>query len=311
MISMAAKWIPKRLIDISLINIAAHSGQLLVDTCEQEYRQRISTAVDKLEESGRRLVMLTGPSSSGKTTTAHKLAEELQRRGKVAKVISLDDFFLDPENYPRLPDGSKDYENVTALDIPLVNHCLAQVVNEGKTELPQFDFLTERRRPETSPLEIGDGVLLVEGIHAHNPCLTQQLPQDKVFKVYAGMREEYSHLGQRVLPTRDVRLARRMVRDHKYRGHAPAKTLSMWPGVCAGEDKYIKIFKPQADWILDTSFTYEIECLAPQVHQLAQQFCDGSQQMEVLARLDKWFSLCNMPLYDLMPQDSMLREFLG
>lgn len=308
---MAAKWIPKRLIDISLINIAAQSGQLLVDTCEQEYRQRIATAVDKLEETGRRLVMLTGPSSSGKTTTTHKLAEELQRRGKVAKVISLDDFYLDPENYPRLPDGSKDYENVTALDIPLINTCLSEVVATGKTMLPQFDFLTERRRPEPKSLDIGDGVLLVEGIHAHNPRLTQQLPQNMVFKIYAGMREEYSHLGQRVLPTRDVRLARRMVRDHKFRGHNPTKTLSMWPGVREGEDKYIRIFKPQADWILDTSFTYEIEVLAPQVHQLAQEFCDGTPATEVLARLDKWFSMCTVPLDGLMPQDSMLREFLG
>lgn len=311
--SMSAKWIPKRLIDISLINIAsqARDGQLLVDTCEEEYRQRISMAVDALQKTGRRLVMLTGPSSSGKTTTTHKLAEELRRRGTVAKVISLDDFYRDPENYPRLPDGSKDYENVTALDIPLINACLSEVVNTGKTMLPRFDFLTERRAPEKEPLDIGDGVLLVEGIHAHNPCLVEQLPKDKVYKVYAGMREEYSLWGQRILPTRDVRLVRRMVRDHKFRGHSPVKTLSMWAGVCEGEDKYIKVFKPSTDWILDTSFTYEIECLAPHVAQLAKEFCDGTPATEKLASLAKAFALCTVPLGELVPKDSMLREFLG
>ncbi len=308
---MAVKWIPKRLVELSLINVAAHTGQLLVDTCEQEYRQRIAAAADQLLASGRHLVMLTGPSSSGKTTTAHKLAEELRRRNTVAEVISLDDFFLDLEKYPRLPDGSKDYENVAALDIPLVNACLNEVVTTGSTRLPQFDFITEHRKAELRPISIGDGVLIVEGIHAHNPCLTSQLPGDRVYRLYAGLREEYAFCGQRILPTRDIRLARRMVRDHAHRGHSPLKTLQMWPQVCAGEDRYIKVFKPQADALLDTSFSYEVECLAPRVRALAQQFDDGSQQAQTLKALADRFALCDTPLEQLLWPDSMLQEFLG
>ncbi len=307
MLSMPVKWIPKRLVDISLVNIAARSGQLLVDTCEKEYRQRIEDAADILLADEKHLVMLTGPSSSGKTTTSHKLAQALQQRGKIAKVISLDDFFLDPENYPRLPDGSKDYENVTALDIPMVRACLAEVVATGHTMLPQFDFPTERRKKDLVPLDIGDGVLIVEGIHAHNPCLTEALPQQKLCKIYAGLREEYSYLGQRVISTRDLRLARRMVRDYKFRGHSPLKTLQMWPGVLAGEDKYIKVFKPAADLLLDTSFSYEIECIAPRVLALAKEFPEARE----VQRLADWFSLCSQPLEHLRPVDSMLQEFLG
>ncbi len=308
---MAVKWIPKRLVDISLVNVAAKTGSLLVETCEAEYNARIAAAADAVVLSGRHLVMLTGPSGSGKTTTSNKIAAELRARGIVSQVISLDDFFLDPDKYPRLPDGSKDYENVTALDIPLVNACLAEVVTTGRTLLPQFDFLTEHRRAERRELNIGDGILIVEGIHAHNPCLTNALPQDKVFKIYAGLREEYAYLGQRVIPTRDVRLARRMVRDHQFRGHSPLKTLEMWPGVLEGEDKYIRIFKPFADYVLDTSFSYEIQCLAPRVRQLAQQFCDGGERTQRLCTLAEAFALCDSPLEEFVPEDSMLREFLG
>ncbi len=304
---MPVKWIPKRLVELSLINIAANSGQLLVDSCEAEYRQRIEDAADTLLAGQKHLVMLTGPSSSGKTTTSHKLADALRRRGKRAQVISLDDFFLDPEQYPRLPDGSKDYENVTALDIPMVQRCLAQVVETGCTRLPRFDFLTERRQKELVELDIGDGVLIVEGIHAHNPLLTDALPAQKLCKIYAGLREEYSYQGQRVISTRDLRLARRMVRDYKFRGHSPLKTLEMWPGVLAGEDKYIKVFKPAADLLLDTSFSYEVECIAPRVLALAQEFPQADQ----LQHLARWFAFCTVPLEQLRPADSMLQEFLG
>lgn len=308
---MAVKWIPKRLVELSLINVAAQTGRLFVETCEEEYSVRIAAAADAVLASGRHLVMLTGPSGSGKTTSSNKIADALRARGVVAQVISLDDFFLDPDKYPRLPDGSKDYENVTALDIPMINACLAEVVATGSTMLPQFDFITEHRKAELKPIFIGDGVLVVEGIHAHNPCLTNALPQDKVFKIYAGLREEYALNGQRVLPSRDVRLARRMVRDNSFRGHSPVKTLQMWPGVLEGEDKYIRIFKPFADYVLDTSFSYELQCLAPRVQALAKEFCDGTPATQPLQQLAQVLSLCDTPLEQYMPRDSMLREFLG
>ncbi|MDD2993940.1 MAG: nucleoside kinase, partial [Pygmaiobacter sp.] len=150
-----------------------------------------------------------------------------------------------------------------------------------------------------------------EGIHAINPALTEGLDRNKVYKIYAGLREEYSHRGQRVLPTRDVRLARRMVRDHKFRGHSPEKTLSMWGNVCVGEDRFIKIFKPEADLLLDTSFSYEICCLAPLVTPLTRELPEGSHYAERLYELAGTFSQCRPLDAALVPETSMLREFLG
>ncbi|MEG2769638.1 MAG: nucleoside kinase, partial [Oscillospiraceae bacterium] len=243
---MPAIWIPKRLVEVSLINAAAKAPENFVNHCEIEYEYRVVAAAAEVLKGGYKVVMVTGPSSSGKTTTAHKLANALCEMGHMSKVVSLDDFYLDLDRYPRLPDGSKDYENVNALDVPEIQKCLAQVINTGKTMLPQFDFKNECRQDQRKSLDVGDGVVVVEGIHALNPTLTDHLDGNKIYKIYAGMREEYSHMGQRILPTRDIRLVRRMVRDSKFRGHSPEKTMSMWPDVCKGEDLYIKVFKPEA-----------------------------------------------------------------
>ena len=252
MSSMAAIWIPKRLVEVSLVNTAAASAQRFVSHCEIEYESRIFAAAGEILESGCRIVMLTGPSASGKTTTAHKIADALTVRGCPSKVVSLDNFYKNLDEYPRLPDGTKDYENVTALDLDEIHRCLGELVSKGSTDLPIFDFPTESRLPEREHLELEGGVCIVEGIHALNPILTEALPRNSVYKIYAGLREEYCSKGQRVLPTRDIRLARRMVRDHKFRGHSPEKTIGMWGRVCDGEDRYIKVFKPEADLLVDT-----------------------------------------------------------
>ena len=308
---MPAIWIPKRLVEISLINTAAESAASFARHCEHEYEGRVHAAASEVLASGCSVVMLTGPSASGKTTPAHKLAEALRLRGTAAQVVSLDNFYKNLKEYPRLPDGSKDYENITALDVDEIQRCLNELINVGRTDLPEFDFLTENRKPDRIPLELKGGVCIVEGIHALNPQLTNSLPRDRVYKVYAGLREEYSHRGQRVLPTRDVRLARRMVRDYKFRGHSLEKTLNMWDRVCAGEDKFIKVFKKEADLLMDTSFSYEICLLAPFVTPLAGELPEDHPNAERLNALAGCFALVEPLSLDLMPERSMLREFLG
>ena len=225
-------WIPKRLVELGLVNVAARSPEAFIDYCEQDYAARVEHAATCVRESGAHVVMLTGPSASGKTTTAHKLADCIAAHGRRSAVVSLDNFYKDLKDYPRLPDGSVDYESVDALDISAINRCLLELIRTGRTQIPDFDFCGERRRHGVIPVEVGDGVVVIEGIHALNPRLTALLPEGSAFKIYAGMREEYSRDGQRILPTRDVRLARRMVRDHKFRGHSLEKTFSMWPAVC-------------------------------------------------------------------------------
>lgn len=308
---MPAMWIPKRLVELSLINTAAVSGPSFSCHCEIEYESRIEAAAREVIAGGSSIVMLTGPSASGKTTTANKLSAAINSKGKGSVVVSLDNFYKNFEDYPRLADGTKDYENVTALDVDEINKCLSDIIQYGRAEIPQFDFIAERRKDDFIHLELSGGVAVIEGIHALNPLLVEALPEDKVYKIYAGLREEYSVSGQRYIATRDIRLARRMVRDNKFRGHSLEKTLSMWNSVCEGEDKYIKVFKSGADLLLDTSFSYEICCLAPFVASLKGALDGKSQYAEMLNNLCTRFSSCTSLSDKLIPQNSMLREFIG
>ena len=308
---MPAIWIPKRLVDIGLVNTAAQSPESFVRHCEIEYESRVRAAAHEVLESGCRVVMLTGPSASGKTTTAHKLSQRIQELGQPSCVISLDNFFKNLDEYPRLPDSSKDYENITAIDVPQIVKSLGEIISVGHTKIPDFDFLTEMRKEEWIDISVGTGVVVVEGIHALNPQLTDTLPRNQIYKIYAGLREEYALKGQRTLSTREIRLARRLVRDYKFRGHSPEKTLEMWPGVCAGEDRFIKVFKPEADLLLDTSFSYEICALAPMVRETFEAVAETSPAHDRITQLMLEFAPCRAISLGLIPKNSMLQEFLS
>ncbi|MBQ7816675.1 MAG: adenylyl-sulfate kinase [Oscillospiraceae bacterium] len=186
---MPAIWIPKRLVEIKLVNVAAADKQGFIRHCEFEYESRVYAAAKEILAADKHIVMLTGPSGSGKTTTSNKIAEKLSTMCKKAQVLSIDDFFKNPETYQRLADGTKDYENVLAVDTELMDKCLTQLITTGKTVLPKFDFKTERRIENATELDIGDGIVIVEGIHALNPIILDGLPRDNVFTIYAGLRE--------------------------------------------------------------------------------------------------------------------------
>lgn len=305
---MPAIWIPKRLVDLNLINTAGLSKRSFIRHCEFEYESRVYATAKEVIEEGRHIIMLTGPSASGKTTTAFKLHDKLISMGKNARVISLDNFFKNQEDYPRLENGEKDYENVTALELGLFEKCFKELLEKGNAKFPEFDFQNERRIENAIELELKGGFVIVEGIHALNPILLGLLPENEVFTIYAGLREEYSFRGQRILPTRDIRLLRRMIRDYKYRGHSPQKTIAMWQSVCDGEDKYIKIFKPNADLLLDTSFSYELLIMHTALADF-EQYIDDTPEGQRLAGLFKIFdNLGYLPL-GVLPQSSMLCEF--
>lgn len=307
---MPAIWIPKRLVEVGLINTALENPASFVCHCEIEYESRVIAAAAESRGNGSKIVMLTGASACGKTTTAHKLADALTRSGTPAVVVSLDNFFKELNDYPRLPDGTKDYENIDALDVKEIHRCLLSLIEKGEADFPLFDFRTESRQAQRQHIALPGGVVVVEGIHALNPYLTEALPQGSVFKIYAGLREEYSSQGQRRIATRDIRLARRMVRDNKFRGHSLEKTLNMWPMVCEGEDKYIKCFKPYADLLLDTSFSYEIGVLAPYIMEMRGKLLDPVLGPKLDELADK-FSACSILKEVYIPPESMLREFIG
>ena len=186
---MITIWVPKRLVEIDLYNIAARSPEALAEMSERSYRERVRYAAEKVRFSGTKIVMLTGPSASGKTTSAHKLAEELIRQGTPAHVVSLDNFFRGAEFYPRMPDGTLDYENPDTMDLPLIRQCLRELSETGKTVLPIYDFTREKRSDATEPVDLQGGVCIVEGIHALNPELTSLVPGEEIYRIYAGLRE--------------------------------------------------------------------------------------------------------------------------
>ena len=297
---MITIWVPKRLVEIDLYNIAARSPEALAEMSERSYRERVRYAAEKVRFSGTKIVMLTGPSASGKTTSAHKVAEALEASGTPAHVISLDNFFKGAQYYPRLPDGTLDYENPDTLDMPLIRQCLSDLSTTGKTVLPIYDFTTESRSSETETLDLKGGVCIVEGIHALNPELTGLVKGDDVYRIYAGLR---------VINTQDIRLCRRTLRDAAARGRSPAKTLAMWDRVLDGETRYIKGFKTTADFLLDTSFTYELGLIAKLLRPVSQRFTLEGHNAELWDETARRFEHVAPVELELLPADSMLREF--
>ena len=306
---MITIWVPKRLVEVGLYNVAARSPQELAALSEQSYRDRVKYAAEKVRLSGTKIVMLTGPSASGKTTSAHCLAKALVQQGTPAQVVSLDNFFKGAAYYPKMPDGTLDYENPDTLDMPLIRQCLSDLSTTGKTVLPIYDFTTESRSSETETLDLKGGVCIVEGIHALNPELTGLVKGDDVYRIYAGLREEYCIDGRRVINTQDIRLCRRTLRDAAARGRSPAKTLAMWDRVLDGETRYIKGFKTTADFLLDTSFTYELGLISRLLGEVRRQFTLEGHNAELWDETARRFEHVAPVELELLPADSMLREF--
>ncbi|MBQ7859427.1 MAG: nucleoside kinase [Faecalibacterium sp.] len=308
---MSTVVVPKRLVEISLVNVANQVPQLFCEDGEREYHERLQRAAKRIIRSGAHIIMLTGPSASGKTTTSHKLAAELRAQGVPAKVISLDNFLLVSEHYPVLPDGTKDYESPATLDMPLINQCLNELYTTGRSDLPVYDFANERRADYTEHMELEGGVCIVEGIHALNPELTRILPKGEVYRIYAGLREEYSSDGVRAINTRDIRLCRRLLRDAVNRGHGPEQTLEMWHKVLDGDDKYIRPYKDDADLILDTSHTYELGIIAGLVADAEKLVDPGYHKAKLWYDTIRRFDEVTKLPKSLIPADSMLCEFYG
>ena len=308
---MITIWVPKRLVEVDLYNVAARSPQALAQLSENSYARRVQYAAQKVRGSGAKIVMLTGPSASGKTTSAHCLAKALVQQGTPAQVVSLDNFFKGAAYYPKMPDGTLDYENLETLDLPLIKQCLHQLSETGKTELPIYDFATEQRAAAVEPIDLQGGVCIVEGIHALNPELTGLVPDDQIYRIYAGLREEYCIDGRRVINTQDIRLCRRTLRDAAARGRSPAKTLSMWDRVLDGETRYIKGFKTTADFLLDTSFTYELGLISRLLGEVRRQFTLEGHNAELWDETARRFEQVDPLPLELLPADSMLCEFYG
>ncbi len=301
----------KRFVSRDLVALAARHPQELAALSEAHYHDQIESIADEVLAAGHRIVMLTGPSAAGKTTSAHKIAGAVAARGHNSRVLSLDDFYIGEGKYPKNPDGSDDYESLEALNLAGLHSCLKDLYTTGVCDAPVFDF-TKQQPSGTQHIDARDGVVIIEGLHALNPALTEELPDDAALCLYAGLREEYADAhDSRCLATRDIRLARRIVRDYLFRGHGAAFTLGLWGHVCAGEDRFIKPYKPRANLLLDTTHTYEV-CLWRTVLDAmpADPALTATQarQLEALRRRFAEFPALGT---ELVPENSLLREFIG
>ncbi len=278
------------------------------------YRDQIEQAAQTLcarfERHG--LVLLCGPSSSGKTTTARFLTQALARHGRAAYTVSIDDFYFGRGLAPRLADGSFDYETVEAIDLELLHQCVRELLQHGQTQLPQFDFHDGVRRPETVPLTVEDDALIIlEGIHALHPRLREPLTDQPLCTMFIHTASSFWEDGEERLSSRDIRLCRRLVRDVKYRNSSLDNTLRMWAQVVRGEDLYMLPYVGDADILLDTTHAYEPAVMHGALLPLFEQFPVSAAFEEQADRLRRALSPYPTVAAQRLPADSLLREFVG
>lgn len=282
---------------------------------EMAYENQISSIAEIIagNDSKIGIVLIAGPSASGKTTTSLKLQDALKIRGIESVKISLDDFFLNRDALPRLEDGLPDYESVYSIDIELINKCFDELINNGSTKLPVFDFTTGKRSlTQQNEISISENhLMIVEGIHALNPILTSNQDGTKFFRVYTSVATQITKNDKLFASKMDIRLIRRIIRDSAFRGSPIDNTLDMWQKVCEGQRKYITPYKNTADIKINSFIDYELCVYHHYLISLIDKVDDDSPHKEKIEELINILS----EFHDLdkidVPQNSLLREFLG
>jgi uridine kinase len=296
--------------------IAEGDGSDLIKIAEAFHEKKLGAIADRIAEAhksrGTRVVLVSGPSSSGKTTFSKRLGIQLRILGLQPIMISLDDYFLDREDTPRDENGDYDFETIDALDIATFNDHMNRLFAGEKVDIPRYDFITGRRQWHDAPLELNDrSVLIVEGIHGLNPKLTAQIAENMKFKVYISCLTSISMDDLSRIHTTDNRLIRRMVRDNAYRGTSAEATLKRWQSVRRGEEKYIFPYQENADVMFNSSLLYELPVLKRYVMPLLLSVPDTEEVYGEAVRLLKFID--NFSLLDdgEIPPTSLLREFIG
>lgn len=286
----------------------------LIRQMEQQYRKRVDEIADFVMASGegRKLVMIAGPSSSGKTTTANMIVNRVNSSGASAVRLSLDDFFKGEGKAPLLPNGVYDYESVYALDIELIQECMAALLGDGRCMMPRFDFSTKSPAPQRYPLEIGkNDVVIVEGIHAINPIITSCLPEDKMVKIYISVKQGIKEGDDEVISAHQIRFLRRLVRDYKFRSSGPDRTFAMWPQVERGEKLYISPYKRMATITINSIHIYEVNAIADKAIQILKEIKEDSPYYAEACDYIKNLALFESLDERLIPDNSLIREFIG
>ena len=301
--------------DVGALNQTIESGRIgeVALVAEALHEQRIARiAYDVAQRRGEiRLVLIAGPSSSGKTTFAKRLAVQLMANGVHPVALGLDDYFVDREHTPRDENDEYDFEALEALDLALFNEQLLQLMDGQEVMLPHYNFRTGRREPGETLRLTPDHVILIEGIHGLNPDLVPQVPPERLYRIYVSALTQLNVDRHNRVPTTDTRLIRRIVRDATSRGYTAQQTIARWASVRRGEKRNIFPYQEHADVMVNTALVYELAVLKPFVEPLLLQIERGApgyvEARRLLAFL-KWFLPCKP---DLVPDNSILREFIG
>ena len=285
----------------------------LIQISEALQEKKIAKIADEIaQRKGIKMVLIAGPSSSGKTTTCKRLSVQLAVNGIKPVGISLDDYFLDRDQTPRDENGEYDFEHLHALNIPLLNEQMNALFRGEEVELPRYNFQLGKSELSGKRLRLeGNEVLVVEGIHALNPELTQQIPDEQIFRVYASALTTILLDNHNYIPTTDNRLLRRIIRDYKYRGVSARETIHRWPSVRKGENRWIFPFQENADAMFNSAMLFELAVIKSQAEPLLEQVPENCEEYAEAYRLLKFLHYIKPIPETQIPPTSLLREFLG
>ena len=291
---------------------AGHATDIINISEALQEKKLAKIAEEIASRKGVKLVLLAGPSSSGKTTSCKRLSIQLAVNGLKPLQISLDDYFVDRDKTPKDENGEFDFESIYALNLDLLNEQFNALFRGEEVELPKYDFPSGKSVKSGKKLKLEpNNVLVVEGIHALNPELTAHVPEEQIFRVYASALTTILLDNHNYIPTTDNRLLRRIIRDYKYRGVSAQETIHRWPSVRAGENKWIFPFQENADAMLNTAMLYELSVLKMQAEPLLQQVPENCEEFAEAYRLLKFLKYFKGIPYNNLPPTSLLREFLG
>lgn len=301
---------------VSNVNsFASTDGEAFFKLCNDKYEKKLDYIAKRIasDPSKARLIMLSGPSASGKTTTSLKLREGLGKLGCGAAAISMDDFFKNRDDIRILPDGRRDYESSSALDTGLLKERLGQLIFTGGADIPIFDFKTGKRSEKERRVVLGKGqVAVVEGLHALDTCITGLLPKEHILKIYVSVSSDFvTDDGKEALCARDIRLIRRTVRDYNFRGADVMNTLDMWNSVCRGEDLYVRPFKKDADITVNSAFACEPCIFREKAEELFGSIPKSGPHSELAEHILAGLSEFDKLSPSVMPGSCVLREFTG
>ena len=300
-------------------NTACNLGHAteLINVSEALQEKRISQIADEIfnrSEKGHpvKLILISGPSSSGKTTFSKRLSVQLMANGLRPYPISLDDYFVNREDTPKDENGEYDYESLYALDLIFFNQQLQSLLDGEEVELPQFNFTTGKREMKGKKLKLTPNtILILEGIHALNPDLTPHIASDCKYKIYVSALTTILLDNHNYIPTTDNRLLRRIIRDFKYRGYSAEETISRWPSVRAGEEKWIFPYQENADVMFNSALLFELAIIKDYAEPILRKVPNNRPEYSEAYRLRKFLEYF-VPLQDKeLPPTSLLREFLG